>query len=83
MKDRQPLRALHARGCMVLLEKPGAVQRPTPWCRAARTLMGLPAAMLLLHRDCTITICHSRTKDLAAVCRERIFSLPRWAVRKW
>ena len=46
-------------------------------------IVGLPAAMLLLHRDCTITICHSRTKDLAAVCRERIFSLPRWAVRKW
>ncbi|MEK7786597.1 MAG: bifunctional methylenetetrahydrofolate dehydrogenase/methenyltetrahydrofolate cyclohydrolase, partial [Chloroflexota bacterium] len=33
-------------------------------------IVGLPAAMLLLHRDATITICHSRTKDLPAVCRE-------------
>jgi len=31
--------------------------------------VGLPAAMLLLHRDCTLTICHSRSKDLAAICR--------------
>jgi 5,10-methylene-tetrahydrofolate dehydrogenase/methenyl tetrahydrofolate cyclohydrolase len=33
-------------------------------------IVGLPAAMLLLHRDCTLTICHSRSKDLAAICRE-------------
>jgi methylenetetrahydrofolate dehydrogenase (NADP+)/methenyltetrahydrofolate cyclohydrolase len=28
-----------------------------------------PMALLLLHRDATVTICHSRTVDLAAVCR--------------
>ena len=28
------------------------------------------AAMLLLSRDATVTICHSRTPDAAAVCRE-------------
>ncbi len=27
-------------------------------------ILGRPMAMLLLHRDCTVTICHSRTKDL-------------------
>ena len=27
-------------------------------------------AMLALHDNATVTICHSRTKDLAAVCRE-------------
>ena len=27
-------------------------------------------AMLLLHANGTVTICHSRTRDLAAVCRE-------------
>ncbi len=33
-------------------------------------IVGLPIAMLLLHRHATVTICHSRTKDLPAVARE-------------
>ena len=33
-------------------------------------IVGKPMAMLLLHANGTVTICHSRTKDLAAVCRE-------------
>ncbi|MBQ2109264.1 MAG: bifunctional methylenetetrahydrofolate dehydrogenase/methenyltetrahydrofolate cyclohydrolase FolD [Bacteroidales bacterium] len=33
-------------------------------------IVGLPVAKLLLDRNATVTICHSRTKDLAAVCRE-------------
>jgi methylenetetrahydrofolate dehydrogenase (NADP+)/methenyltetrahydrofolate cyclohydrolase len=33
-------------------------------------IVGKPAALLLLHRHATVTICHSRTPDLAAVCRE-------------
>lgn len=33
-------------------------------------LVGLPIALLLLHRHATVTICHSRTKDLASVARE-------------
>ncbi len=32
-------------------------------------IVGKPAAFLLLHRHATVTICHSRTKDLAAVAR--------------
>ncbi len=32
-------------------------------------IVGKPMAMLLLHRHGTVTICHSRTKDLAEVCR--------------
>jgi methylenetetrahydrofolate dehydrogenase (NADP+)/methenyltetrahydrofolate cyclohydrolase len=32
-------------------------------------IVGKPMAMLLLHRDATVTIAHSRTPDLAAVCR--------------
>ncbi len=31
------------------------------------TIVGLPLALLLLHRDATVTVCHSRTSDLAAV----------------
>jgi len=33
-------------------------------------IVGKPMAMLLLHENATVTICHSKTKDLAAVCRE-------------
>ncbi len=34
------------------------------------TVVGKPAALLLLARNATVTVCHSRTTDLAAVCRE-------------
>jgi methylenetetrahydrofolate dehydrogenase (NADP+) / methenyltetrahydrofolate cyclohydrolase len=34
------------------------------------TVAGKPIALLLLAEDATVTICHSRTRDLAAVCRE-------------
>ena len=33
-------------------------------------IVGLPVASLLLHRNATVTICHSRTRDLPAVARE-------------
>jgi methylenetetrahydrofolate dehydrogenase (NADP+)/methenyltetrahydrofolate cyclohydrolase len=33
-------------------------------------LVGRPVAQLLLGADCTVTIAHSRTRDLPAVCRE-------------
>jgi len=33
-------------------------------------IVGKPVAMLLLHEHATVTICHSRTVDLPAVCRE-------------
>ena len=33
-------------------------------------IVGKPMAMLLLHENGTVTVCHSRTQDLAAVCRE-------------
>jgi methylenetetrahydrofolate dehydrogenase (NADP+)/methenyltetrahydrofolate cyclohydrolase len=32
-------------------------------------IVGKPMSLLLLHRDATVTICHSRTPNLAAVCR--------------
>ena len=33
-------------------------------------IVGKPMAMLLLHRNGTVTVCHSRTKDLAAQTRQ-------------
>ena len=32
-------------------------------------LVGKPVALMLLNENCTVTVAHSRTKDLAAVCR--------------
>lgn len=34
------------------------------------TLVGKPMALLLLNANATVTVCHSRTQDLPAVCRE-------------
>ncbi len=33
-------------------------------------IVGKPMALLLLHAHATVTICHSRTRDLAAECRQ-------------
>jgi len=72
MKGREPLFVpCTPAGCMVLLEEAGAPFKGANAVVLGRSnIVGLPAAMLLLRRDCTVTICHSRTKDLAAVCRE-------------
>lgn len=34
------------------------------------TVVGKPVSMMLLHRNATVTICHSKTKDAAAIARE-------------
>ena len=39
------------------------------WLSAAAILLVKPMAMLLLHENGTVTICHSRTKNLAEVTR--------------
>ncbi len=71
MKGRRPLFVpCTPAGCMVLLEEAGATFKGANAVVLGRSnIVGLPAAMLLLHRDATITICHSRTHDLPAVCR--------------
>ena len=33
-------------------------------------IVGKPAAMLLLHENATVTLCHSRTRDLASITRQ-------------
>ena len=33
-------------------------------------IVGKPMAMLLLHEDATVTVCHSRTQGLAEICRQ-------------
>lgn len=33
-------------------------------------IVGKPVALMLLHRHATVTVCHSKTQNLPAVCRE-------------
>jgi methylenetetrahydrofolate dehydrogenase (NADP+)/methenyltetrahydrofolate cyclohydrolase len=33
-------------------------------------IVGLPMSLLLLHRNATVTVCHSRTRDLASVAKQ-------------
>ncbi|MBI1186649.1 MAG: bifunctional methylenetetrahydrofolate dehydrogenase/methenyltetrahydrofolate cyclohydrolase FolD [Alphaproteobacteria bacterium] len=39
-------------------------------------LVGKPAALLFLEQNCTVTIAHSRTRDLAALCRSADILVP-------
>ncbi len=34
------------------------------------TVIGKPAAMLLMKKNATVTVCHTRTKDVEATCRQ-------------
>jgi methylenetetrahydrofolate dehydrogenase (NADP+) / methenyltetrahydrofolate cyclohydrolase len=72
MKGREPLFVpCTPAGCVELLVRSGVEIRGKEAVVLGRSnIVGLPVAMLLLHRDATITICHSRTKDLPATCRQ-------------
>lgn len=71
MKGRKPLFVpCTPAGCIVLLEEIGATFKGANAVVLGRSnIVGLPVAMLLLHRDCTVTIAHSRTQNLPEVCR--------------
>lgn len=57
-------------GVMVLLEKSGISVAGKECVVVGRSnIVGKPQAMLLLHANGTVTICHSKTKDLAEVTR--------------
>ena len=57
-------------GVMALLERSGIEVKGKECVVVGRSnIVGKPQAMLLLHAHGTVTICHSRTKDLAEVCR--------------
>ena len=57
--------------CMEILEHYGVELRGKKAVVIGRSLVvGKPAAMMLLKRNATVTVCHTRTADLPAVCRE-------------
>jgi methylenetetrahydrofolate dehydrogenase (NADP+)/methenyltetrahydrofolate cyclohydrolase len=58
-------------GCMIMLrETLGDLTGKRAVVVGRSVLVGRPIAQLLLQADCTVTIAHSRTVDLPAVCRE-------------
>ena len=72
MKRREPLYVpCTPRGCIELLIRTGVpIEGQRAVVLGRSNIVGLPVAMLLLHRNATLTICHSRTKDLPGVVRE-------------
>ncbi|MFN3583050.1 bifunctional methylenetetrahydrofolate dehydrogenase/methenyltetrahydrofolate cyclohydrolase FolD [Phenylobacterium sp.] len=58
-------------GCMIMLrETLGDLTGQRAVVVGRSLLVGKPIAQLLLAADCTVTIAHSRTRDLPDVCRE-------------
>jgi methylenetetrahydrofolate dehydrogenase (NADP+) / methenyltetrahydrofolate cyclohydrolase len=58
-------------GCMELLRRSELTLRGTRAVVVGRSaIVGRPLALMLTNADSTVTICHSRTDDLAAICRE-------------
>jgi len=60
-----------AQACMEILDHYGYELKGKKAVVIGRSLVvGKPAAMMLLGRHATVTICHTRTIDMPAVCRE-------------
>ena len=69
-KGRPGLRPCTPAGVMELLDRHDVDLEGAEAVVVGRSdLVGKPLAQLLLARHATVTICHSRTRDLAAVCR--------------
>jgi methylenetetrahydrofolate dehydrogenase (NADP+) / methenyltetrahydrofolate cyclohydrolase len=69
-QGRPGLRPCTPSGVMVLLDEYDVPLAGAEAVVVGRSvLVGKPMAQLLLERNATVTICHSRTRDLAAVCR--------------
>ncbi|MEJ7797095.1 MAG: bifunctional methylenetetrahydrofolate dehydrogenase/methenyltetrahydrofolate cyclohydrolase FolD [Solirubrobacteraceae bacterium] len=67
---REGLRPCTPQGVMTLLQAAGAQLEGSEAVVIGRSnLFGKPMAQLLLAAHATVTTCHSRTRDLAAVCR--------------
>lgn len=58
-------------GIIALLKRSGTVIEGKRCVVIGRSnIVGKPVAMLLLRENGTVTICHSKTKDLAGICRQ-------------
>jgi methylenetetrahydrofolate dehydrogenase (NADP+)/methenyltetrahydrofolate cyclohydrolase len=69
-QNRPKLVACTPSGVIELLDREGIqIGGSTAVVIGRSDIVGKPMALLLLHRDATVTIAHSRTPDLADVCR--------------
>jgi methylenetetrahydrofolate dehydrogenase (NADP+)/methenyltetrahydrofolate cyclohydrolase len=69
-QGRPGLRPCTPSGVMTLLDRYDVPLEGTEAVVVGRSvLVGKPMAQLLLGRNATVTMCHSRTRDLPAVCR--------------
>ncbi len=71
-KGRQPLFVpCTPRGCIYLLDQAGVqIEGAQAVVLGRSNIVGMPAALLLVSRNATVTICHSRTKNLPEVVRQ-------------
>lgn len=57
-------------GCIYLLERSGVqVEGANAVVLGRSNIVGMPAALLLIGKNATVTVCHSRTRDLPSVIR--------------
>ena len=71
VQGRAALAACTPSGVIELLDRSGIAIAGTRAVVIGRSdIVGKPMALLLLNRHATVTICHSRTANLAAMCRE-------------
>jgi methylenetetrahydrofolate dehydrogenase (NADP+)/methenyltetrahydrofolate cyclohydrolase len=64
-------RACTPAGIIELLDRSGVeIEGKRAVILGRSRIVGLPMSLLLLHRHATVTICHSRTRELASVARE-------------
>jgi methylenetetrahydrofolate dehydrogenase (NADP+)/methenyltetrahydrofolate cyclohydrolase len=69
VQNREGLVSCTPAGVMELLDSEGVELKGAEAVVLGRSqLVGRPLASLLLARDATVTMCHSRTRDLAEVC---------------
>lgn len=69
VQDTPGLRPCTPLGIIALLDAHGVELEGAEAVVVGRSnLVGRPVSAMLLHRNATVTVCHSRTRDLAAVC---------------
>jgi methylenetetrahydrofolate dehydrogenase (NADP+)/methenyltetrahydrofolate cyclohydrolase len=69
LQNASGLRPCTPLGILELLDAHGVSLEGTEAAVVGRSnLVGRPVAMLLQHRNATVTMCHSRTRDLPGVC---------------
>ncbi|MGQ9832388.1 MAG: bifunctional methylenetetrahydrofolate dehydrogenase/methenyltetrahydrofolate cyclohydrolase FolD [Candidatus Villigracilaceae bacterium] len=58
-------------GCIYLLEQVGVqIEGANAVVLGRSNIVGMPAALLLIGKNATVTVCHSRTRDLPSVVRQ-------------